>query len=143
MMLITLRSRVHLHALVPAFLVASIYPLMFVVWHGDAVEVERHAFQIAYQIRLAVWMAVAFGLDFLCVQVLARGNAPRAYEKPWPSGSLHDSAEDVDTRAHRSEHVLQGYLIGPMCNSSSSDAWPKGFCLTKAQRSLKRSAAPV
>jgi hypothetical protein len=46
-------------------LVVSIYPLMFIVWHGNPMEVERHAVQIAVQFRLAGWMAVVAWLAWL------------------------------------------------------------------------------
>jgi hypothetical protein len=79
MIAIPLRSSGRIHTVVPAFLIVSLYPLLFVVWHGDAVEVERHALQIAYQIRLAVWMALAFGLDFLCARHIERQDVGRDY----------------------------------------------------------------
>jgi hypothetical protein len=41
----------------------SVYPLMFLNWHGDPMEIERHALQIAIQIRLAFWLVILLGLD--------------------------------------------------------------------------------
>jgi len=38
-------------------LTISLYPLMFIVWHGNPLEVERHAAQIGVQLRLAGWLA--------------------------------------------------------------------------------------
>jgi hypothetical protein len=52
--------------LVPLALLASIYPLMFIVWHGGTLETERHAVQIALQLRLAGWMMLLFLTDFFC-----------------------------------------------------------------------------
>lgn len=36
----------------------SMYPLMFIVWHGNPLEIERHAAQIGVQFRLAGWLAL-------------------------------------------------------------------------------------
>jgi hypothetical protein len=54
---------------VPLALLASAYPLMFVIWHGGTLELERHAAQLALQLRLAGWMMVLFLLDTLARQV--------------------------------------------------------------------------
>lgn len=40
--------------LLPAALVLLCYPMMLAVWYGDAVEVERHAYQLAMQLRLGL-----------------------------------------------------------------------------------------
>jgi hypothetical protein len=48
---------------VPCFLLASSIPMMLIVWHGDAIEVERHAQQLHLQIRLGLWMLSAFLID--------------------------------------------------------------------------------
>jgi len=48
---------------IPALLLITVYPMMFVVWHADAIEAERHAFQISLQIRLAGWMMTLFLAD--------------------------------------------------------------------------------
>jgi hypothetical protein len=48
---------------VPAILLLTAVPLMYVVWYGDAIEVERHAFQISLQIRLGLWMLTVFLAD--------------------------------------------------------------------------------
>ncbi|MFZ6026472.1 MAG: hypothetical protein ACOYYS_02040 [Chloroflexota bacterium] len=45
---------------VPVALLLTLYPLMFVIWHGDSIELERHAYQIDFQIRLALWLATVF-----------------------------------------------------------------------------------
>lgn len=42
----------------------SVYPLMFLNWHGDPMEIERHALQIAIQFRLAFWLIILLGLDY-------------------------------------------------------------------------------
>lgn len=44
---------------VPLGLLGLSVPMMFLVWHGDSIEIERHAFQIALQIRLGFWLLVA------------------------------------------------------------------------------------
>lgn len=42
-----------------AILLLTIYPMMFIVWHGEPLEIERHAMQIMLQFYLAGWMGVA------------------------------------------------------------------------------------
>ena len=49
--------------LVPGLLLITAFPMMYVVWYGDAIEVERHAFQISLQVRLALWMMSVFLVD--------------------------------------------------------------------------------
>ena len=39
------------------------YPHLALVWHGDAMEVGRHAVAAAVQLRLGLWLAVLFGLQ--------------------------------------------------------------------------------
>jgi hypothetical protein len=56
----------------PAWLVVlvfllSLYPMMFIVWHGNPLEIERHAAQIGLQFRLAGWMGLLLLLDHLSV----------------------------------------------------------------------------
>jgi hypothetical protein len=49
--------------IVPALLLLTALPMMYVVWYGDAVEVERHAFQISLQIRLGLWLMTVLLAD--------------------------------------------------------------------------------
>jgi len=37
-------------------LMALSYPLAVVIWHADTIELERHSFQLALQLRLAAWL---------------------------------------------------------------------------------------
>ena len=46
-----------------SILVFSLYPLMFLIWHGEPMEVGRHAAQIGAQLRLAGWICVALLID--------------------------------------------------------------------------------
>lgn len=46
------------HWAVPMFLIAASYPLMLLAWYGDSVEIERHAYQAAMQLRLGLLMVV-------------------------------------------------------------------------------------
>lgn len=41
--------------LLPAFMILSAIPLSYLIWHGDAIEAERHATQVAFQYRLGLW----------------------------------------------------------------------------------------
>ena len=49
--------------LIPWFLLLTAYPLMFIIYHFDAIELERHAMQVALQLRLAGWMMLVYLLD--------------------------------------------------------------------------------
>lgn len=51
-----------------AVIVVSIYPLMFMNWHGEPMEIERHALQVAIQFRLAFWLSLLFMLDHLQIK---------------------------------------------------------------------------
>lgn len=44
-------------------ILVTIYPLMVIVWHGDPLEMGRHALPIAINFRLAGWLAIAFLVD--------------------------------------------------------------------------------
>ncbi|KPL87398.1 hypothetical protein [Levilinea saccharolytica] len=39
------------------------YPHLALVWHGDAMEVGRHALAAGVQLRLGLWLALLFGLQ--------------------------------------------------------------------------------
>ncbi|MHA2429267.1 MAG: hypothetical protein ACXADB_14690, partial [Candidatus Hermodarchaeia archaeon] len=54
---------------VPLLLLISAYPLMFIVFHGDAIELERHALQISMQIRLAGWMLLVALVDTIASKI--------------------------------------------------------------------------
>ena len=56
--------------LVMAILTLSIYPMMFIIWHGEPMEIERHAIQIGIQFRLAAWIAFIFLVDAFTIGVL-------------------------------------------------------------------------
>ena len=59
--------------LVIAVFLVSLYPLMFIVWHGNPIEIERHAAPVGIQFRLAGWMAVVLLLDQLAWSKMERG----------------------------------------------------------------------
>lgn len=54
--------------IVPWLLILTAFPMFLVVWHGDAIELERHAFQISLQLRLAFWSLVVFLLGSIRVK---------------------------------------------------------------------------
>ncbi len=54
-----------------AILALSIYPLMFIIYHGEPMEVSRHALQVSLQFRLAAWMAVILLIDSITIRILA------------------------------------------------------------------------
>jgi hypothetical protein len=43
----------------------TLYPMMFITWNGNPLEIERHAAQIGIQYRLAGWMSLLMLLDWL------------------------------------------------------------------------------
>ena len=49
--------------LVPAAMIVITVPHMLVVWHGDALEPERHGVQVAILARLGLLLLILFGLD--------------------------------------------------------------------------------
>jgi len=51
------------HLLLPISMIIFSYLLMLVIWHGDAIELERHATQVSLQIKLALWYSTIFILD--------------------------------------------------------------------------------
>ncbi len=62
---------------VAAVMLASMYPLMFLSWHGDPMEIERHALQVAIQFRLVFWLVLILGLDQAAASrraILSRGS---------------------------------------------------------------------
>jgi len=59
----------------PLVLLLSIFPHMFVVWHGDAIEVDRHAAAVTWHLRLGVLLALLLGAD-------AAVRAP-SFKKKW------------------------------------------------------------
>jgi hypothetical protein len=48
---------------IPLILLVVTYPLMFIVWHGDAGEIERHSALIGITYRLSIWLLVCWLLD--------------------------------------------------------------------------------
>lgn len=57
-------------------LAATVYPLLVLVWHGDALEIQRHAIVAMISARLALWGAYAVSIDRLARSFAA--SAPTA-----------------------------------------------------------------
>ncbi len=49
--------------LLVSIFIISLYPMMFLVWHGNPLEIERHAAQIGVQVRLMGWLALVAAAD--------------------------------------------------------------------------------
>lgn len=49
--------------IVPMALFATVLPLAFIVWHGDALEVPRHAVGVNLQAHLALWLTFILAAD--------------------------------------------------------------------------------
>jgi hypothetical protein len=60
---LALLRRTHPGWLAPLALLLLLYPMMFLVWHGDAMEVGRHSVLNGVQFRLALWMLALFVID--------------------------------------------------------------------------------
>ncbi len=43
----------------------TLYPMMFITWNGNPLEIERHAAQVGIQYRLSGWMSLLMLLDWL------------------------------------------------------------------------------
>ena len=50
-----------------------VVPQYLIVWHGDALEIDRHAISVAVELRIALWMITAMALD-----AVARARRPAA-----------------------------------------------------------------
>ena len=62
---LALRRRWAGRLLVPAALVVAIYPMIFFIWHADAMEPQRHAILPVLLSRVGLWSAILLGLDVL------------------------------------------------------------------------------
>jgi hypothetical protein len=64
-LLVRSRRRLRLDATTAPLVVlaATVYPMMIVVWHGDAMEIQRHALVAMMILRLALWGAFFIGVD--------------------------------------------------------------------------------
>jgi hypothetical protein len=58
--------------LAPAALALLIYPSMFLIWHGDAIDVGRHSYLIGVQLRLVFWMLCWFTVDLILSSIAER-----------------------------------------------------------------------
>ena len=48
--------------------------MALLIWHSDPGELERHAFQVALQLRLAAWMLIALMLERGLILIQGRKN---------------------------------------------------------------------
>jgi hypothetical protein len=54
--------------IVPVALAVLTYPTIFLAWHGDTIETERHAFTAALQWRLSIWLLILVSADRLIIR---------------------------------------------------------------------------
>lgn len=64
--------------IVVGILFITIYPSMFIVWHGEPLEIERHAAQIGIQWRLAGWWGAVMLVERVGMLVQRRKKVPGA-----------------------------------------------------------------
>jgi hypothetical protein len=48
---------------VPLLVLATLYPLYLVIWHGDTAAMERHSLPVGLGLRLSLWLLTFFVLD--------------------------------------------------------------------------------
>jgi hypothetical protein len=65
---LTARGRARPEWAIPAILLLLAYPMILVVWHGDSMDVGRHSYLNAVQIRLAGWLLLLFVADALLLK---------------------------------------------------------------------------
>ena len=53
--------------LVPAVVLATVIPHIYLVWLTSATELDRHTLIIAVSLRIALWITAAYALDALLV----------------------------------------------------------------------------
>jgi uncharacterized membrane protein (UPF0136 family) len=61
-------------AIVPFTMILLAYPMALIIWHGDAMEILRHALQIGIGLRLATWLLLLIVVD--CLLYLLNGSFP-------------------------------------------------------------------
>ena len=66
---------------IPLGLLLLSYPHALLVWHGDAMAVDRHGLLLQIQMRLAIWLILLFIIDFLA-GILARKRVSRNRVSP-------------------------------------------------------------
>ncbi|HEX6836761.1 MAG TPA: hypothetical protein VF334_09325, partial [Polyangia bacterium] len=71
-------------------LAATVYPLVVLVWHGDALEIQRHALVAMVSSRLALWGAYA-----VCIDRLAQTFAASAATAGGNSSATSPSSRNV------------------------------------------------
>ena len=84
------RGRRHPAWLVLTALVASIFPLSFIIWNGNPLEIERHTAQIGIQLRLAGWVGLMLVLDWLAESGLSGPAAKQNQDAGSQGQQAHD-----------------------------------------------------
>jgi hypothetical protein len=68
---------------VPLTMILLVYPHAFLVWHGDAMELGRHAVQAGIQFHLGLWLLGLLALDYY---LTSSGRSHRSLSGVSPSG---------------------------------------------------------
>jgi hypothetical protein len=58
--------------IIPFGLLSLIFPLAFIIFHGDSNEIERHGIVIAVQSRLGLWLLLFFASDHLVTYMVSQ-----------------------------------------------------------------------
>ena len=75
---------------IPLLVLATLYPLYLVIWHGDTAALERHSLPIGLGLRLSLWLLTFFVLDATLAQHAPRPIRAMAGVKP----DLHRMSKD-------------------------------------------------
>jgi len=64
---------------IPFGLLSLIFPLAFIIFHGDSNEIERHGVIIAVQARLGLWLLILFASDLVVTYLLSQKGHIQSY----------------------------------------------------------------
>lgn len=55
---------------IPITLILLFLPHAVLIWHGDAIEIDRHALQAGIQFFLGFWLSLLFAVDFSAMKLI-------------------------------------------------------------------------
>jgi hypothetical protein len=94
------KDRSRRHTLVPALMMLLSVPHLIVIWHGDAMEVERHALSATYEARLGFVLAGIFAIEHFARR--------RTLKSPAGDPVSGDAAGPIESPGHDQPAVVDG-----------------------------------
>jgi hypothetical protein len=94
------RDRPRRHTLVPALMMLLSAPHLILIWHGDAMEVERHALSATYEARLGFVLASIFALEYFARR--------RTLKSPAGDSVGRDAARPIEPPGENQPPVVHG-----------------------------------